>query len=207
VKIRVGQQPLQKTFVVHEDIISRSEYFRRAMNGNWAESDNRIVSLLEDDPHTFSIYLHMVHTNRFPEPTTFRDISTKGLFARFIKSDLVQLAKVYVLAEKLQDTATKNAIVREIMAKSAVQGPDGSKYCPDPIAINIIYNGTPKGNPCRRLVVHMWTDELPKTFTRDVESLPREFLGELALTFRDHYDRSIDGLDLISPTHNENYFE
>jgi hypothetical protein len=149
----------------------------------------------------------MVHTNRFPETTAFRDISTKGLFARFIKSDLVQLVKVYVLAEKLQDTATKNAIITEIIAKSEVQGPDGSKYCPDPIAIKIIYNGTPKGNLCRRLVTHMWTDKLPKTFTRDVESLPREFLGELALAFRDQYEPSIDSLDFTNPNCNGNYFE
>jgi hypothetical protein len=59
--VRVGNEPDSKDFIIHESFLtSRSEFLRRALNGNWAESDTRIVKLSEDDPHIFALYLDYV---------------------------------------------------------------------------------------------------------------------------------------------------
>lgn len=46
----VGAEPNQKRFSMHESIIcARSEFFRRAMTGDWLEKEQRLIKLPEDD--------------------------------------------------------------------------------------------------------------------------------------------------------------
>jgi hypothetical protein len=57
----VGKEPNQEHFSVHEGIMcARAEFFRRAMNGNWAEREERLVNMPEDDPKIFATYINLV---------------------------------------------------------------------------------------------------------------------------------------------------
>jgi hypothetical protein len=117
----VGKAPNQEDFSVHEGIIcTRSEFFRRAMNGNWAESEERVVKLPDDDPEIFAAYINLVYTNNVATNETKEPKTTDQL-----SDEHIVLAKLYVLSEKLCDKAAKNA------------------------AINIVYSGTPKNAPGR----------------------------------------------------------
>lgn len=66
------------------------------------------------------------------------------------------LCDLYVLAEKLQDVVTKNAVVDAIIEISLRTYPDGMIYEPGVFAVNTIYKGTPGPNPCRRALVDLY---------------------------------------------------
>jgi hypothetical protein len=57
----VGQAPNTEGFAAHESFLtSRSEFFRRAMNGNWKEAETRIINLLDDEGKIFARYINYV---------------------------------------------------------------------------------------------------------------------------------------------------
>jgi hypothetical protein len=59
--ICAGTEPDVKDFFAHEWFLTaRSEIFRRAMNGNWSESESRVVNLPEDSSHIFTLYINYV---------------------------------------------------------------------------------------------------------------------------------------------------
>jgi hypothetical protein len=101
VTIEVGVKPNRETFVAHEGIIcARSEFFRRAMNGNWTESNEKLVKLHEDDPRAFGVYLNHVYTGQLPTMNGKFDVDPlpdQGLGAMY--KEFRELAKVYVLSE------------------------------------------------------------------------------------------------------------
>jgi hypothetical protein len=72
------------------------------MSGDWKEAQDRIVKLPEDDSDTFKCYVHLLYTNTLsvipdPLPPNYQ-----------VFQEQQDLAKLYVLVEKLQDTGTKN---------------------------------------------------------------------------------------------------
>jgi hypothetical protein len=60
----------------------------------------------------------------------------------------VQLARAYVLGEKLIDAKFKNAIIDTFVAVGAK-----TRYNPIGECVDILYEGTPEGSPARKMVV------------------------------------------------------
>jgi hypothetical protein len=84
---------------VHEALFtSRSEFLQRATSRDNQETDVRMlaVTLPDDDPNTFHLYLNLVYANQ---------LVTKGT------KQWLKLCQLYVLAEKLQDITSKNRII------------------------------------------------------------------------------------------------
>jgi len=51
--------------MVHESFLtSRSEFFRRALNGNWQEAETRVIKLPDDDPEIVALYINFVYTGQ-----------------------------------------------------------------------------------------------------------------------------------------------
>jgi hypothetical protein len=121
----VGKEPDTKAFVAPESFLTtRFEFFRRAMNGSWKEAETHIVELPEDDPETFAVYINHVYTGQlFTATVTDKELATLG--ARDILKEVSKqyhtLFKVYVLAGKLQDVATKNTIMEAALAVSGLR--------------------------------------------------------------------------------------
>ncbi|KAF2241958.1 hypothetical protein BU26DRAFT_387892, partial [Trematosphaeria pertusa] len=113
VTVRVGKEPESKDFVAHESILtSRSEFFRRALNGNWEEAHAHIVHLPEDEPDIFGIYLNYVYTGRLHTMSVdSEELATldHNKFRTTVNEEYNNLFCLYILAEKLQDTPTKDA--------------------------------------------------------------------------------------------------
>ncbi|KAF2750502.1 hypothetical protein M011DRAFT_510141 [Sporormia fimetaria CBS 119925] len=60
-------QVKEEEFIVDGTVLTlRSEFFRTAMNGNWAESKSRKVTLSGVEPETFRNYLNLVCLNSIP---------------------------------------------------------------------------------------------------------------------------------------------
>jgi hypothetical protein len=161
--------------VVHECFIIHADFFRRALNGNWAESDDRVITMMEDDPEIFDKYLHFVYTKEFPA------MPHAALVSDQILGEYRMLARVYVLAEKLQDTRTKNAVVQAMMNLSQRKDEAGKLRMPDPEAITILYSGTVHSSAGRRLVVDLCFVVDAESLRKNIDNLPKDFLGDLAI--------------------------
>jgi hypothetical protein len=148
------------------------------MNGNWAERDERLVKLPEDDPEIFAIYINLVYTNtvatrRAEDPKT-RDA---------LPAELIRLSHLYVLSEKLCDTAAKNATIEATLASAEEKDTDGKTAIHGWRSIRTMYEGTPKGSPGRRLIVDLWTNSSFQTdyLEENEVHLPRDFFFDVML--------------------------
>jgi hypothetical protein len=77
-------------------------------------------------------------------------ISTRILVA------YTNLIRVYVFAEKVKDTPTKNTLMLEIFYLMDVENTTGRTRGPDVNAIVQLYAGTSGGNLFRKLLVELW---------------------------------------------------
>ncbi|KAF2751799.1 hypothetical protein M011DRAFT_391532, partial [Sporormia fimetaria CBS 119925] len=144
IRIIVGTENSQKEFAIHKGLIcDRSEFFKNALGGNWAETDN--VKLPEDDAELFAIYQEFLYTNRLPVNDNEGDPQNKYLI----------LCKIYVLCEKLLDTSSKDAVLSALEALCKTKF-DERRVCPDFQCVEAIYNGTPQGNKARMLLASVY---------------------------------------------------
>jgi len=63
IPIRVG--PHAETFPVHKDILTKSEYFRKALDGQFREAGNQAIDLPEEDPDIFSFVIAFLYEEKF----------------------------------------------------------------------------------------------------------------------------------------------
>jgi hypothetical protein len=183
--IQVGKVPHNKSFVAHESFLtSRSEFFRCAMNGNWTESESRVVELPEGAPDVFAIYLDYAYTGQL---TTMRKskeelaLLSPEIFIKSIENEYFDLFQLYVLAEKLQDVAAKNATLTAAIDISSMGSAMGLCRMPELCVVDVIYDGTTEGSPARRLVTDLYSTLSIKYFLElDTETLHKDFVTDLA---------------------------
>jgi len=63
IPVRVG--PHAETFYVHRDVLTRAEYFRRALDGEFREAEEQEVDLPEEDPGIFSFLVAFLYEKSF----------------------------------------------------------------------------------------------------------------------------------------------
>ncbi|KAF2121788.1 hypothetical protein BDV96DRAFT_639874 [Lophiotrema nucula] len=104
-----------------------------------------------------------------------------GLSARsenILNEELKELARAFLLSEKIQDKLFKNAVLSAIVECLIPRG--RVVYLPNGNVIRIIYNGTPKSSKARALLVDMWAYQATDEFVRGyIDKLPAEFLSDL----------------------------
>jgi hypothetical protein len=149
------------------------------MNGNWAESKDRTVRMPEDGPKTFNIYVNLIYTGR-----VVTDNLEKPKTRKTIGDELHVLGHLYVLSEKLQDKAAKNTAVRSLLEVALEKDAKGQTYIPYPDTIRHIYQGTCAGSLARRLMAEMWVCVDTVHLIEMSETLPREFLADLAVALQ-----------------------
>ncbi|KAF1920321.1 hypothetical protein BDU57DRAFT_561348 [Ampelomyces quisqualis] len=159
VKIRVGTAPNCVEFAAHESfLVTRSEFFRRALNGNWEEAESRIVKLPDDVPEVFGLYLNLVYTGHLPTERKSQDaivaLDWAGFWQR-ANDEYTDLINVYVLAEKLQDTVSKNATVVAIVDVAQLVWHDGRPALPSFRLASKGFDETPEGSQLRRLLIEL----------------------------------------------------
>jgi BTB/POZ domain len=63
IPVRVG--PHAETFPVHKDILTKSEYFRKALDGEFREAEDQAIDLPEEDPDIFSFVIAFLYEEKF----------------------------------------------------------------------------------------------------------------------------------------------
>lgn len=118
-----------RTLLVHKSFLTAwSEFFSRALNGDWKESETHTVDLTEDVPETFDLYLNLVYKNDLPVMTLDEDklcaLDTLE-FLKHICKQYISLIHLYVLADKLQDIQAKNEALKAILQISYLRNHQG----------------------------------------------------------------------------------
>jgi hypothetical protein len=185
ITVRVGKELDHKDFIAPESFLtSRSEFFRRAMNGKWAESESRVVKLPEDKPDVFAIYVNLIYTGHLPTMLKSKE-ELAGLDHKTLRSftcpEYDSLLCLYVLAEKLQDIAAKGTALAAVFEVSQLTDATGRTSIPHPTAVLFTYENTLKGSPARSLVTDLWSAvSLPcLLMVTQVVRFPKDFLSDL----------------------------
>lgn len=171
VSVAVGQTP--KIFQVHGAILcTSSKFFRKVLKPEWMSlrgEDKKPIELTdpEDDPETFTIYVHWLYYKALPASVSGKPSS--GQIARLVDA--------YLLGEKLMDVSFKNAVMAAIIT-SFCHSPRSERRFPCTADIEALYDRTTPTSPLRSLIVDLWVyvAHTSKGWMRDVENVPKEFL-------------------------------
>lgn len=63
IPVRVG--PHAEVFSVHRDILTKSEYFRKALDGEFREAEEQAIDLPEEDPAIFSFVVAFLYEEKY----------------------------------------------------------------------------------------------------------------------------------------------
>jgi len=63
IPVRVG--PTAELFSVHKDVLTKSEYFSKALDGDFKEAENQAIDLPEEDPAIFSFVVAYLYEGKF----------------------------------------------------------------------------------------------------------------------------------------------
>jgi hypothetical protein len=176
ITVTVGKKSKAESFSIHKDAITeKSDFVKNGLSGRWTNSDTNSITLDHLDPIYFALYLETVYTNEIK--------LEKNLIVTEANMTLATLASVYVIAEEMLDSSTKNTILRVTRNfLSSAKLTSTMVYIPPPLVIKIIYNGTSSiSDPARRLLVTTWRARAcPKTMTHMGPLVPHEFLVEFS---------------------------
>ena len=104
ITVIVGPESCERTFYINEDLLTcNSQYFRAALNGNFAEGQTKIVRLEEDDPSAFE---------RFVRYLIYSPCSSS--WCVFPQDSPSQLVSFYVLGDKLLAEGFKERIATDL---------------------------------------------------------------------------------------------
>ncbi|KAL4867076.1 hypothetical protein BDV12DRAFT_198556 [Aspergillus spectabilis] len=165
----------KQLFAIHETLARKaSAFFDKALSGLWKEANRRTIELPDDDPRIFGLFVSWLYFLTIP--TNIDDDDEK----KSLK--WIELAKVYVLGDRLLCPHFKNAAVDAIVEKSSLEASQDGDPCPDGVAIWYIYRHSIKDALIRKLMVDLCvcfgTPELLDW--NDKSFIPHSFVVDLA---------------------------
>lgn len=156
---------------VHEKLIRRSDFFDRALKGEWKENQTRSVLLPDEDLDTFKSYMHWLYTGNIPTPLG-SEMSKAAPYDA--------LTRLYGLGERLLDGEFQDRVLDTIVVEARERiGPIRRLGYPGRKAVSIIYESTPDSSPARRLMVDLYVPHGTGRFNLDAD-FPAQFLADVA---------------------------
>ncbi|KAK0100220.1 hypothetical protein ONS95_008185 [Cadophora gregata] len=98
VAIFVG--PKRKEFIIHKELICESEFFKGAFMSSFAEAQEGIMYLPDDNPAAFDLYVEWAYRKRIPNGHT--------------ETYLYSLFDLYIMADKFCNTVLKDKVMDTI---------------------------------------------------------------------------------------------
>lgn len=141
----------ENPFYVHMEMIcNESPFFRSAFMGagHFEETAQKSMKLPEDDPETIDRVVQWIYFKIYPfERKTARKRDSKA------HSALMQLARLYVAADKYGIIALKNDVISQLFNIAGLR-----KTNPEDDMVQYVYSNTTTGSKLRRLMVdwHIW---------------------------------------------------
>lgn len=114
ISIIAGKGPTQKTFYAHREcLVNSSEYFQTALNSNFAEAQNHIVRLEEDDPEAVWLFT-MWQYGSIGETLDPENAKKDASIPSQMDDILLQHVNAFVLGNKLVAAGFKNELLRSL---------------------------------------------------------------------------------------------
>ncbi|KAF2124791.1 hypothetical protein P153DRAFT_400871 [Dothidotthia symphoricarpi CBS 119687] len=175
ITVLVGEDEEVKKFLVHQDQLTiSSEFFKKALSGDWEESSTRTVQLPETDVTAFGIYVKWLYSGKFYIMED-NDKSDKDEDDLIPDHELDKWHSCYVLGSFLQDLDFKDALIDMLIEKARLE-----------LAFSIhlvesVYDFSLATSPHRELVVHAVAHVWPNPFfqIKVLKEQPAEFLADL----------------------------
>lgn len=168
--ITVTASSENRRFFIHSLILAKSSaFFEAAVKREWKEGQQHEIRLPEDDATTFKTYAEWLYTG------------TVGVNIAATSETYVELAKLYVLGEKLIDAPFQDEVINAIVASSRKADHNGIRHPPSLLSISIIYRDTPPDSPARRLMADFYAFHgKPTWIAEDPVFYDKEFLIDLS---------------------------
>lgn len=186
VEINVGPNKV-KAIAYKSMLVERSGFFEAACHAHWETGKSRTVTLEDQDPDVFAIFVTWVLTGNVKSSTKFIEVqSSESEEVKAIRLPLQwnQLAKCYVLGDFLQAPGFKNAVIDMLLYNMQLYHNDCellAGWSSD--QINYIYSNTTAGSQLRRIIVELVADRGGNPYVRHVD-----YLYELAeLTMKKYH--------------------
>lgn len=190
IEIAVGQGEETKAFVAHKNLlIHHSEFFKAALDGNWAESKDRKVTLPEEFPEYFAMFVQFlyngqIHSARDGDSYTDANGKTKD-------REWGTLAKAWAMGQRLLSTTYCDAVVDALLAKI-----NEGQYFPTGL-YSVAYKVGRGDSAMRKLLVDVpvwrWPDDEFKS--NPLEAGSEGFRRDLAIAFSGFMCSARQGVD------------
>jgi len=176
-------------FDVHLELLcDSSPYFNRLFIDRFARVPPATARLPDDDPGTFTEFLNWVYRGT--------------IFQNQLHPPLIELFRLWVLADKFEVPELQNLVVTRCMKKL--------DYKKNGVlatnTINYVYNNTAPGSPLRQMTADIFVQRVTRArFSMYREEVPRAFLEDLCVFWlekRDIIDRGVN----LSPDFEALYF-
>jgi hypothetical protein len=162
---------------VHTTVLTRSsQLLKNVMKPEWRTDATKPIDMSGMEPTIFEAYCGWLYTGKI----VHHEKGKRHVF----------LSELYILGERLMDTAFQDVIIAAIIRFSI-----GSNIFPGNSAIQTIYTGTPASSPARRLLVDFWAFNAVPTYD-GLENLTKEtcldFVNDLVRELIVKRDRPVD---------------
>ena len=181
VHILVGRD--EKQFIVHKDVLcSTSEFFRRALNGDWKEASGHPCRIPDANEEAFAAYVDSLYTqvvsdlfiNSSCESTDHTTCTLCSLDGNF---------HAYLLDDYLQDEQFCNAVIDQLLA-TTVQ----FNFNPNTTLIEKFWDMIPKSSGLRRLLVDLRALNCStSSLDENAEKWPHDYLVDVARVWHKYY--------------------
>ncbi|RDW92788.1 BTB/POZ domain-containing protein [Aspergillus mulundensis] len=187
VRIYVGSEAQE--FCIHETYARMySAFIDKALSGPWKEATERKIHLPADEPEIFVLFLCWLYGG-----TIATENYEEG--KRVVDVEYMELAKAYVLGDKLMSTGFCNSVIDAICEKL-----DQETNCDNPMSaklpgrdvIQFIYENTLVDAPIRKLMVDIWWNHMKSRSLAEKTdiALPQPFAVDLAIAGLDRRGES-----------------
>jgi hypothetical protein len=147
VMLIVGEE--KHEMLVHANYLSsNSDFFKTALKKEWIEGQTRTITLPVDDPQTITHYLYFTYSGKLPSAHIATEAARK-----LAGTNTTDLARLYILGGRLLDDVIRKAVIEEF-----IRFAQATNSWPGWPAVSIIYDGTPEGDPARKLLVNMFAN-------------------------------------------------
>lgn len=157
----------KKEWHIHENILTKdSDFFAAAAKKQWSEGQDKRITLSDDDPETFQVYVGWLYERKIliqvlPAPPAFAAPTPTFSFAREsdhffpdgTANEISTLIDCYLLGEKFQDSVFRNAVINTLIACIHPMGTDTWHVPHLSRCVARAYDGTCEGSPLRKLLV------------------------------------------------------
>jgi len=157
-------------------MLQSSNFIKAALSGEWAESRSGVVKMEDATPEVFSTYTQWLYQGVIA--TQDRDMPIED------DEEYFELARAYVLGDRLQDADFKDAVIDCMIAKSEEKKAGGSRVFPRLDVVQHIYENTVEGSRARKVMVDLYCRNARGNGTwlqpEGKDGAPHDFLYDLA---------------------------